>query len=639
MTHIEDYCTQNSVSRDTVERYIRAGEIKAVKISGLTYILHDNIPVIFPVKKLPKEVIADKRKEFDSLILSAQKSIKANPENSTEIRTLLVQKITQQITYYSSQGINISGYNAKSIYRKLKLESLNRKTRADRFGIKHPILQKAEVRAKIYDTAKCIYITNATSNFSLLTDLILERAKRDENLYEIAAIPRSTLYGFFKSDFEVSGYKTLHKYINHFNLFKKTLPKVTGAFTDDIGFFDYILGDDGKRDVSSVLVWDETARKWVHKQVKIWFWIEAKTMFPLGWEIKVGDFTVNDLKESLTRLFLQWGLPNNAVVVDNGIGRSADFKTFLMRAGLGTEQLQFSTAYDPTNKAPIERSFGLIKNEFDVFFNNFVGPNKEREARHFTEKLSPEETLETLNSYKSKLENFLTGFFIERIRTRRENGKTRKITIKDFFDAHWQNWNKIECDKRSLRYAFGKERDVKYNGEITILGEKYQTFSPMPLGWYGRKFRIVYNTADMSEVDMYAIDDMVDSEGKIRQKGTLLQTLYCVRTHPQKNELIRGLKKNIIKSAKKLADNVIALKQNNLLETEKFMPYAVANNGELIDELKLVKRQVVAAMETAADKIEINTVGVTPSTPTETHLQPEINEDTEYSLTSNDDDE
>ena len=363
MTHIEDYCMQNGISKMTAYRMVSKGELKAIKMNGLTYVI--------PGKCVPtlehgdeRKLISEKKHKFDKAILSAQKRISQFPSDATAIRTKLVSDIEGEVEALRSIGVNIHGYNAKSIYRKLKKDRLDRKTRADRFVIKNEILSRPEVREKIYESAVCIYMECATSNFSLLSDLILERAKREEELYEVAAIPRSTLYSFLKNDFENSGYKTLHKYLNHFNLFKKTLPKVSGAFTDDIDFFDYIIGDDHKLDVSAVLAWDEASRKWQHKQVKIWFWIEAKTMFPLGWEIKVGDFTVNDLKESLTRAFLQWGLPKKAVVVDNGIGRGQEFKNFLLRAGLGTEQLQFSAAYDPTNKAPGERSFGFVKAHF-----------------------------------------------------------------------------------------------------------------------------------------------------------------------------------------------------------------------------------------------------------------------------------
>lgn len=667
MIHIDNYCEQAGISRSTADRYIAAGELKAIKHKGLTYVIPNNLKrkakgldprqedalrICFAsgddnnagksTKTKVREIIAEKKHKFDKAILSAKKRIAHFPGDATAIRTKLVSEIENELEVLGKAGINVSGYNSKSIYRKLKKEDLSRKTRADRFTIKNEILARPEVRHKIYESAVCIYMECATSNFSLLSDLILERAKREEELYEVAAIPRSTLYYFLKSDFESSGYTTLHKYLNHFNLFKKTLPKVSGAFTDDIEFFDYIIGDDHKLDVSAVLVWDEASRKWVHKQVKIWFWIEAKTMFPLGWEIKVGDFTVNDLKESLTRAFLQWGLPKKAVVVDNGIGRGAEFKNFLLRAGLGTEQLQFSAAYDPTNKAPGERSFGFVKNEFDVFFNNFVGPNKEAEARHFSEKLSPEETLETLSSYKSKLEDYLTGFYIERIRSRRMHGKVKKISIKNFFDVEWQTWNKIDCDKHKLRYAFGKEKDVKYNGEITISGEKYQTVEPMPLGWYGRKFRVLYNTADMSEIDLYTIDDMLDGEGNMVQKGSYVRTLYCVRTHPQKNELIRSLKKSILKSTKKLAEDIISLKDNNLIETQKFMPYSVANNGELSDELKTVKKQVELELQTVAQSIEIESKNLKEDIPHELQeltqmLDCNEDEDQGYSLTMEDD--
>ena len=608
---IDDYCSGKGISSRTAYRMIEREEIRAVKMSGLVYVVENNRTINIDAKKL----ITEKKELLDSYILSAQKSISSQPAIAKDIRDRLIAKITEEISSLSKLGITISGYNAKSIYRKLKQQSLSRQTRSDKFTVKHPILSRPEVRSKIHSAALCVYMKCARDNFSLLADLVLQQARNDENLYEVAAIPRSTLYNYFRNDFTQSGYKTLHKYVNHYNLFKKSLAKVSGAFTDDAEFFDYIIGDDHKLDVASVLTWNESAHKWEKKQVKIWLWIEAKTMMPLGWQIKVGDFKVSDLKESLSRVFYQYGLPRKAVVVDNGIGRGQEFRTFLFRAGLGVDQLRFSEAYDPTNKAPGERVFGFIKNEFDVFHNNFVGPNKEVESRHFGDALSPEETLETFESYKAKLESFLTGFFIGRPRRRRINGTMQSVTISDYFTQCYQTYNKVEVDHTKLRFAFAKEKDIKYNGDVTILGEKYQTIEPMPLGWYGRRFRILYNPADMTEVDMYTIDDMVSDDGKMYQKGTLVQTLFCVRLHPQKYELISDLKKKVLKNAKKLAADVASLGIANMNETEKFMPYLVANNGDLKDQMKQTKKHVLASLQYAVDKIKIEPASVGPVEP------------------------
>ena len=57
-------------------------------------------------------------------------------------------------------------------------------------------LSSPEVQSKILSLANYLYFQNATSNFSLITDIIVEYLKRNKEFCEIAAVPRSTLYKF-----------------------------------------------------------------------------------------------------------------------------------------------------------------------------------------------------------------------------------------------------------------------------------------------------------------------------------------------------------------------------------------------------------------------------------------------------------
>ena len=413
MTHIEEYCTINNISRRWAEKLISTGKLPAIKQNGKTYIITHQEP------SNKAETISPK--EFTS-------QIRQKAATGVSIEKLLIEVEI----YEKKNGQKLKGCSYKTLWAiSAGKRDAKRKDRGDKYAVKNPLLKNSQ--NKLLEIASWLYFQNAQPNLSLTCDLINEYAKTNEEYYELAAIPKATMYSYLRSSFNASGYRLLHEFLNHYNTFSRDLPTVKGAFTNDIRFFDYIIGDDHKLDIASVLVWDESKKEFISKQMKLWLWVEAVTMYPLGWCIKVGDFTTNDLIQSLTPVLLKYGYPMKSVMVDNGIGRSEEFKNFLTNAGTSVE---FSEAYKPTNKSTGERSFGFIKNEHDVFFKNFVGPDKLRESRHSTNKLSPEDAVIFFEEAKKSLESYLLSFCITRRRNRRIDRKQVNISIKEIGRAH-----------------------------------------------------------------------------------------------------------------------------------------------------------------------------------------------------------
>lgn len=605
MQSIEDYTLKSGVSRRTVYNH-RGSKITLIKAGKKAYVAGAGIEAD---PKAVAQITTAKKKVFNSRIEFARKRIQQTDDEAEirDIRTALIDNIADEVRALESAGIKINGYNAKSIYRKLKTGKTQRQPRSDKFTIRNSILQEDGLREDIFSLALGLYEKAARANFSIITDLIIEFARNNEDYWELAAVPRSTLYNFFRRDLKLMGYDSLHKYLNHYNLYYKDLPKVIGAFTDEIGFMDYIIGDDHKNDVAGVWIWDEVMKRYIKKQVKIWLWIEGKTMMPLGWTIKVGDFTAADLKTSLAEVFTQWGLPSKAIMIDNGIGRADEFRQFCFRCGV---DVTFSKPYTPTNKATVERSFGLVKNEFDVFFQNFVGPNKETEARHSGNSLSPEESGVLFSEYKKKLESFLTGFFITRDRTRVLNGKKIRTSIRDYFDAFYATREKISISQRELIYAFDETVVKVFKGSIRFKGTEFVAKEAIPLSYMNKEMRIMYNPLDLSAIECYAEKALIDSDtGEIKEAGKRLFTLYNIRSDVNKRETVNQLNKDLEKTYSKAAKALREKMELKSESVERAMSDRVTPTGEVLNVRKRVEAQLKDSLR-ADGEVKVNHIAM-----------------------------
>ena len=499
----------------------------------------------------------------------------------------------------AAEQSGVKGFDRKSIYRKLtKLatgKSLSRKMRSDKWTIRNEMLSNSF--PKLRALAAAVYDRNTTPNLSILVDIIQMVARNKEEYYEFAAINKSTMYRQLSLDFQQSGLKTLHQYLNHYNLFAKNLPKVHGAFTDDVDFMDYIVGDDHKADVASVYVYDKLERKAVKKQVKIWYWCEAKTMYPLGWIVKVGDITTRDLINSLIPVIAQYGLPNKQFLIDNGIGRSEEFRDFIAKIYLHTNNdgIRFSAPYEPTNKATIERSFGMFKQELDCFQENFVGPNKERESRHRGQSLSPEETELFVDEYRKQYENYINGFYIERPRTRKINGGTQELSLRAYFDLSWRLYQKREVSGKTIRYALSQHEVKVFKNEIVLKKSHFIPATPLPHAFYGEKVLVSYNPDNLREVDIYAANDVLDrATNTIYEKNSYVATFYNIEMHPDRRELVQVHNKIRKQQMRELATTLTNLTE--LQSLEGMLPGTMAPDGKIVSERDEVKKHIEASL-------------------------------------------
>lgn len=583
MIQVEEYIQQTGTPRRTAFRKIASGEIPSVFVNGRRIVIQ-KIPSLSNKEK--KTIIKSVRAECDAMILSADLNDKAET----------VSRVEEKIKYWNAQGIVIKGYNPKSIYRKIgKAKAhgkLQRRTRADKGAIKNELLKNNFER--IAEVAAKVYLQNAQPNLNLTVDLIQQFARENEEYYELAAISRFTLYRQLRQHWKESGKKTLHEFLNRNNKFRKSLPTVRGAFTDDIGFMDYIVIDDHKHDVATVKVYNELSGKVEEKQVQSWECSEAKTMKPLGWITKVGEFTAADLIKLVSQVVMQYGLPKDNLMLDNGLGRSEEFKNFWRK--LSGKEPHYSIAYSPNGKATRERAFRIEKDEFDSFQKNYVAPHKE-DSRHTTAALSAEKGELFFDEYKEKFEAYLTGFFQSRPRTL--NGKKTRISIAEYFNQFWQQHEKKEITAQQLRYAISKAEVKKYNNKIKIGRDEFIPLSPLPVSFNAQSFIILRTPFDKSEIDLYALEYTVDRvSGEIWDKNQFIATLYNTRLHPEKRALVAKLKKSINKNLRAMAQDVAAMKQ-----LQSPTPDTVGTNGELIEERKQNIQKTIIAMKSQLDKL------------------------------------
>lgn len=609
---IKDYASREGISLQAAYQRASNGTITVYEDHrGIKRVLDTSISSMS--KKDRQKIIAALKNQLDEIILTA------DPDN----KIAAVMKIETLLNCWRLNGIIIKGYSAKSVYRKIgrakSLGKLQRKTRSDKFSVRNQLLKVSF--SKLRELAARIYFQNAQPNLNLTVDLIQAFAKKHEDYYELAAIPKSTLYRQLAIDFRQSGFRSLHQYMNHYNKFAQTLPTVTGAFTDNIGFMQFICGDDHKCDVASVKVFNQITGKVEEKQVKIWFWNEGRTMFPLGWLIKVGDFTAQDLITSLSHVLLQYGLPTENILIDNGIGRSDEFKSFWRKIAL--KEPNYSAAYTPTNKATIERTFGIFKSEFDSFQKNFVSPHKE-DARHTTAALSPEHSELYFEEYKKKLEAYITGFFIERPRIRIIDGRRKKISIKDYFNQFYSSYQINPILPQQIRYALSHTEIKKYQNGIKLGNEHYHPDDVLPMSLNGQEFIILSNPTDPSEIDLYALNDILIREtGEFFEKNSYITTLYNTRLHADKRKLVMIQRKKINKLLKKMSEEITALQT-----IEHPLPDTVTPNGDILERRADIIERNKNLLKERIESLPLDTLPLVST-------QEEVSEEVEYSLTPN----
>ena len=230
MLSLDEYVLSNNISRATAYRNFQKNNIPTVNINGRTFIVQpENFNAILKDPRQLNAFISNIKKELNAIIAKAQ--------NSEAAKLDAIELIQKEIERWAMRGVKITGYSAKSVYRKISSgkDAFSRKVRADKHVYKNEII-KDTLENKILPLAAHIFIQQAIHNVHLVTDKIIMYAQSDEDYWEIAAIPKATLYRAIKTEFFERGLAEKHKYLNHYNLWKQQRAYTTGAFTSSIKF-------------------------------------------------------------------------------------------------------------------------------------------------------------------------------------------------------------------------------------------------------------------------------------------------------------------------------------------------------------------------------------------------------------------
>lgn len=598
MIHIEDYCQTNSMSRRHVKRLVDKGVLNSTKLNGRRYI-------VFPP--------------------SADAGSFGNPEQfKKEIRSYVeragkgyIKEALKRVEEFEKKtGRKLKGLSAKVLYKiAAGKATVHHKQRSDAGSTRNSNLELS--REKVQAIAAKLYMDAGEPSVRFITTRIMELAQRNEQLYEVAAVPPSTLYRYVSNFIKDNDYDDCWKYYNRHKEFLKKLPTVQGAFTDNIGFMDYIAFDDRKADVAGSYWLDPVDGKM--KLRKVWYWIaiEMLTMMPVGWVILPREPNSEDVISVLLQSMLQYGLPKKGYLFDNGIGYSERVQKFMERvklqsAGSGyfTQPFKPVAPYEPTHKANIERFNRFIKSEHDAGFKNFVGGQRS-EVRHSGKRLSPEECDHLVTEYISSADAYLTGDCIKRKRDRVINSAKRHASIADLWNDLSKSCEPYFLSEESLRWALMDDTQIrKYNGSIRITRQgvsfDYIAGDYMP-ALEGREFITAMMPTDMSRMDIYATENFVDHHtGAMYEKGQYVATLHSMRAMPAAE-----LQERVFKSRKEAGKHARMMKAKLLDAALAQFPELIAMvntritiDGEALD----VRKKLLERMNGVTESMPIGSI-------------------------------
>jgi len=588
---IKEYCNRYGISRRTAYYYAQRG------------IININNGIVTIPEVLPDPI---------NIIIEAEYPSEA---------------INQLTAMY--EGNLPKGFSKKSIYRKWhKRHKLNQfKVRIDKGKPRNKLLNK--MKDTVINNFLQIYYKIGQPNCMFAVKRLQEIASKTEELYEIAAIPRITLYKFCRQYLIDNNLLQSWNYANRRGKFQQI--SITGAFTDDIEFMDWYAMDDRKADISGVLVWDEVKKEWKTKTVFYWIIIEMKTMMPIGWVIKPDALNSQDVINALNQAFLSYGLPKKGILFDNGIGYSAQVQYYITRikqlycgSGYFTSPFKPGPAYTPTYKANIERFNKLLKDEFDLNFRNYVGGKRE-EVRHSSLRLSPEQAEHTISEYIRMAEAYLTGDCINRKRHRIIGGKEMHITISELFEKLSDGFEFCKVEAKDLAWAsleYDKPRIFKGIIKLTHKGTVINYLPEnVPYELIGKKVYVAYNRQDMSRIWIYSAENF----GKIK-RGDYISTAEAMNLIADKQATIFKANAELRKAAKAHKEailNYIASTNNTINEA---LNSIITEDGKAISKRKELLRKLQTAEPGKERKIIESTIKNEPE------LTP-ADEDSGYSLT------
>ena len=256
------------------------------------------------------------------------KEIKARVnEHGKDVIPFYLNKIKEFEEFHHT---TLRGVSEKSLYAIASgTRKISRKRRSDAGAYKNATV--IESLPKILALAQKYFFSSANENYLLTRDMVIAHARNDEEFWEVASITPSTLYNVIRAEGISAGWSDVHIYKNHFNNWDAHRSYVTGAFTDDVNFGDFIIGDDHKNDVHQIANYIREKGKIELAKPYTWSWNEGLTQNVEALIIKPTPLNVEDLKLSLLQALANFGKPVKGILTDNGIAKSPEFVAFCKR--------------------------------------------------------------------------------------------------------------------------------------------------------------------------------------------------------------------------------------------------------------------------------------------------------------------
>lgn len=618
----KDYCAVNDINERSLYRYIETGKVQVVKMGGERCIVEQNAIDGDGLKLILKA----KKEEWNNRIIVANNIYSANGRSTDETTAIINEVEKDVITWKKFLMVKIPGYDKRSLQRKVKLGKIDRQMRSDKFSIRNKVLAQPGVLEKTLELICEVLHQASMLSVEGAVDRAIYYAKQNEEYYEVAAVNIYTLRRQVTNHIKQSGFRNLHEFTQHYNLFKKKYAYTKGAFTHDTEFMAEYQVDDRQSDIAGCWVWNEASGKFELKKAMHWQVIETTTMMVLGRQLKSTPFTEEDLVKMMMGVFKTYGLPKRRVVYDNGLMNGSRCQEFFAKVGVLAEP---SKPYSPTDKAMRERMNRFQKDESDNYQENFVGATHPTEGRHRGDKLSPEQINELFSEAEKRYDNFFQGFYMDKPRELGLQGvdhlrdNTGRVTIRQAFDYLYQTHEPIMVSNIKLRYAYCKNDVVKSFDNYYMLFKKELYMPTKPLSLVlndpAYKYIVAYDPMDLNKIDIYADQAILDKlTGDLISKGQYVATLEAISTldADEKKQRVTVYNKQVKKAMKAL----VTATREKYSTNGKVYNDAVNSDGALVNIRKqqeaqvedIIKRSLpidrieTAIQKTGTERIDIN---------------------------------
>ncbi len=608
MIEFHNYLKLKGIGRRAFYYQLEQGKIFKKEVGRRIFVIDPQLSISDEAKLTLKQ---EALKELEMLTLRANahrpKDLEAGKKyHSKEINAIITQML-ETVSIWQKRGVDLRGWSRAACYRKIENpEALKRKTRSDIFGNKNEQLANPVV----YEKLKALYFKRffeSKEKFPSkrrICKQISMFCRKNEEFYEIAAIPFSTLYDNIKKMHERYAHEIIHLYKNNYSDLSKHRVYNEGAFTADMEFMEWYAIDDHVHEIEGAWIFNTVKGEWEKKKVYSWVCIECKTMFPIVYHTQADNFNGDDIKLLLLKALMNAGRPVKGILMDNGLASTKRCRELLDRLGVKHDS---GKAYDWMHKAIQERIFGFVKTEFASEWNNYIGGGRS-EVRHTSNKMSPEQCDFTAKQYIDRFDNYMEGFYQTVERDRTDNYKKVTISVREDFENRWLKFTPEYIDAVKLRFSYMLNKVAKMSLQHLSLGNEgvytagYDNMLDPVLQM--RDYMCYYNPLDLSECDIYALENiLIQKTGEMIEKGQYVATLSRMRdkvpeTKRRENAILN--KKNF-KMLKAYAENTVDI---TLAENFDAFGPELNEKGQILDTRKGLHQKALMIMQDAENKVK-----------------------------------